>query len=110
MDTFVDLVRLERQNSFSHVTIKICPPLKSIKLCLHFMRRWTEEKFHREVADKAFEEKCRSAMIKFLNTKGIAYRELQRKVTEGGIPVAEWETIFGYTGMLSYSTSSKINS
>ncbi len=35
-----------------------------------------EERHHRQVADKAFEDKARNGLIKFVDDKGIKYREL----------------------------------
>jgi len=52
-----------------------------------------EERHHRQVADKAFEEKARNGLIKFVDDKGLKYRELDRTVTKDGKPVAEWEGI-----------------
>ena len=52
-----------------------------------------EERHHRQVADKAFEEKARNGLFKFLNDKGIKYRELDRTVEKDGKAVAEWEGI-----------------
>lgn len=52
-----------------------------------------EECYHRQVADKAFEEKARNGLFKFLNDKEIKYRELDRTVKKDGKAVAEWEYI-----------------
>jgi len=52
-----------------------------------------EERHHRQVADKAFEEKARNCLFKFLNDKGIKYCELDRTVEKDGKAIAEWEGI-----------------
>ena len=50
-----------------------------------------EEQHHRQVADKAFEDKARNWLFKFLKDNGIKYRELGRTVEKDGKAVAEWE-------------------
>ena len=52
-----------------------------------------EEPHHRQVADKAFEEKARNCVFKFLKDNGIKYREIDRTVEKDEKAVAKWEAI-----------------
>lgn len=51
-----------------------------------------------QVSDKAFEDKCRLAFIRFLDAGNLEYSELSRIVKNGDCIVAEWEAIFEVQG------------
>ena len=69
-------------------------PFKVYEIVSTFYLTMIEKKHYRQIEDKAFEDKCRNAMIKFLGDKGSDFHELQRIVRKEGISVAEWEGIF----------------
>jgi len=52
-----------------------------------------EERHHRQVVDKAFEDNARNCLFKFLKDNGIKYHELGRTVEKNGKAVAEWEAV-----------------
>lgn len=52
-----------------------------------------EERLHRQVADKAFEDKARNGLIKFVNYNGIRYREMNCFIRKDGKNFSEWEGI-----------------
>ena len=56
------------------------------------------ERRHSQVSDKAFEDKCRLAFIRFLDAGNLKYSELSLIVKDGDCIVAEWEAIFDVQG------------
>ena len=53
----------------------------------------TRSAFIDEVADKAFEDKARNGLIKFVNDNGIKYREMNIFIKKDGKGFSEWEGI-----------------
>ena len=46
------------------------------------------------MADKAFEDKSREALVRYLKEKEYSFRELDRIIMVGKDTIAEWEGIF----------------
>jgi hypothetical protein len=64
-----------------------------MKIVSPYFKSVQEERYHRQVADLAFEEKAGNCLFKFLKDNGTKYRELDRTVEKDGKAVAEWEAI-----------------
>jgi hypothetical protein len=54
----------------------------------------TDERQHRQIADKAFKDKSRQALTRYLEEQGFSFRELDRVIKVDGKPIAEWEGVF----------------
>ena len=59
-----------------------------------FFSSMEEERQHRQTSDKAFEEKSRAAMIRYLNDHKLSFHDLGREIKVSGKIVAEWEGVF----------------
>lgn len=59
-----------------------------------FFASMREERHHRQISDKAFEQKCREAMIRYLADHKLSFHELDRSIQNAGEIVAEWEGVF----------------
>ena len=59
-----------------------------------------DERHHWQVADKAFEEKSREALIRYLEEEQVVFRELSRVIKVDGESdiIAEWEGVFELEG------------
>lgn len=67
-----------------------------------FFNEIRDERQHSQVADRAFEDKARLAMVNYLSSGGIGYSELSRKIKVGDREVAEWEGVFELEGNSVY--------
>ena len=56
------------------------------------------ERHHWQVTDKAFEEKSREALIRYLKEEQFVFRELSRLIKVDGDIIAEWEGVFELEG------------
>jgi len=63
-----------------------------------FFGSMQDERQHRQVADKAFEDKSRKALLRYLEEQQYSFRELSRVVKVDGKIVAEWEGVFELEG------------
>jgi len=84
-------------NGFS----KIIPRSKYFEVSPHtiyeiispYFASMMDERQHRQIADKAFEDKSRRALTRYLEEQGLSFRELDRVVQADGKPIAEWEAV-----------------
>ena len=53
-----------------------------------------DERQHRQVADKCFEDKSRQALSRYLGEQEFSFRQLDRIIEVDGKTVAEWEGVF----------------
>jgi len=59
-----------------------------------FFTSMKNELQHRQVADKAFEDKSRQALTRYMEAQGFSFRELDRVFKADGKIIAEWEGVF----------------
>jgi hypothetical protein len=59
-----------------------------------FFNPVSDERLHRQVADKAFEQKCHQALARYLNKRGVPFHQLDRNIQVDGKIVAEWQGVF----------------
>ena len=57
-----------------------------------------DERQHRQIADKAFEDKSRQALIRYLEEQRFLFHELDRVIKVDGKSIAEWEGVFELEG------------
>jgi len=86
--------------------IKIIPPSKYPELSPFtiyeiispFFTSMKDERQHRQVADKAFEDKSRQALTRYLKEQRFSFRELDRVIKMDGKIIAEWEGVYELEG------------
>ena len=69
-------------------------PSTLYKVVSPFFGAMSDERLHRQIADKAFEQKSREAMIHYLDEHQLPFHELDRIIKVDGKPIAEWEGVF----------------
>ncbi len=85
---------------------KIIPPSKyskvtpstTYKIISPFFASLDDERHHWQIADKAFEDRSRFALIQYLEDQKYSFRELDRVIKVGEDFIAEWEGIFELEG------------
>jgi hypothetical protein len=86
--------------------IKIIPPSKYSELSPStiyeiispFFTFMKDELQHRQVADKAFEDKSRQALTRYLKEQRFSFHELDRVIKADGKIIAEWEGVYELEG------------
>jgi hypothetical protein len=68
------------------------------KIISPFFTSLGDERHHWQVADKAFEDKSREALIRYLEEEQFVFRELSRVIKVDGDIIAEWEGVFELEG------------
>lgn len=87
-------------------SVKIIPPSKysevspstMYEIISPFFTSLDEERHHCQIADKAFEDWSRYALIRYIEERGYSFRELDHVIKVGNNTVAEWEGIFELEG------------
>lgn len=95
--TYRGTLRSSDSNGTTRIILRSCypelSPTEIYEIVSPYFNAEKEDRLHHQLADKAFEEKSRNCLFKFLNDKGIKYRELDRTIKKDGKTVAEWEAI-----------------
>jgi hypothetical protein len=69
-------------------------PFVTYEIFSPYFTDMTDERQHRQIADKAFEDKSRQALTRYLEEQGFSFRELDRVIKVDGKLIAEWEGVF----------------
>lgn len=85
-DGFTEIIPRSKYSEVSPSTIyEIISP---------FFTSMSDERQHRQIADKAFKDKSRKALIRYLDEQRLSFRELDRVIKVDGNIIAEWEGVF----------------
>src|SRR5947208_10346790 len=77
-----------------HADYSKLSPSMTYEVVSPFFGSMMEECQHRQISDKAFEQKSREAMVHYLHNHKLPFHELDRVIEVAGEIVAEWEGVF----------------
>ena len=69
-------------------------PSTTYEIMSPFFQTTMDERHHRQIFDKEFEQKCRKAMIRYLTDHKLSFSELGCEIQVAGDTLAEWKGIF----------------
>lgn len=69
-------------------------PFMTYEIESPFFESMKDERHHRQISDKAFEQKSYEAMIRYFDDHKISFHELNRIIKVAREIVAEWEGVF----------------